>query len=398
MASRRSRGDGGLHYSEFRKRWIATADVGYGPNGKRRVKRASGKSKTEAKERLKEIIRDLDDGVNVQGHGFTVDDALSDWLAHGLNGRDPKTIATSRILVKRHISPGLGSRRLRDLTADDVDRWLAATAANVSRSTLSKVLSILTRAIDRQMARERVKRNVARLCELPRARPGRPSKSLTLYQARALLAAAETGDMYGYVSLSLLTGARTEELRALRWPDVDLTGDPEAQPPMPPTVQLWRSVRSGGDTKTRLSRRTLRLPERCVEALVRHREFQAREKELAGASWVDLQLVFCTRYGTPLDAANVRRAFRTVAKEAGLDPTEWTPRELRHTFVSLLSDAGVPVEEIARLVGHRGTVVTEAVYRKQLRPVITQGAETMDRLFAHEDSDQEARQAPDADP
>jgi len=40
---------------------------------------------------------------------------------------------------------------------------------------------------------------------------------------------------------------------------------------------------------------------------------------------------------------------------------------------------------VARLVGHRGTIVTEAVYRKQLRPVITQGAEAMDRIFASED-------------
>ena len=42
-----------------------------------------------------------------------------------------------------------------------------------------------------------------------------------------------------------------------------------------------------------------------------------------------------------------------------LNPTEWTPRELRHSFVSVLSDAGVPVEEISRLVGHAGTTVTE---------------------------------------
>ena len=49
-----------------------------------------------------------------------------------------------------------------------------------------------------------------------------------------------------------------------------------------------------------------------------------------------------------------------------------------------MSDAGVSIEEIARLVGHRGTVVTEAVYRKQLRPVITEGAEAMDRIFAIE--------------
>jgi integrase len=63
------------------------------------------------------------------------------------------------------------------------------------------------------------------------------------------------------------------------------------------------------------------------------------------------------------------------------------PRELRHSFVSLLSDAGVPVERIARLVSHTGTTTTETVYRKQIRPVVTGGAEVMDRLFASRDDD-----------
>jgi hypothetical protein len=49
--------------------------------------------------------------------------------------------------------------------------------------------------------------------------------------------------------------------------------------------------------------------------------------------------------------------------------------------VSLLSDAGVPVEDIARLVGHRSTTVTETVYRKQLRPILTEGSQVMDTLF-----------------
>jgi integrase len=66
---------------------------------------------------------------------------------------------------------------------------------------------------------------------------------------------------------------------------------------------------------------------------------------------------------------------------ARIDPTEWTPRELRHSFVSVLSDAGIPVEQIAQLVGHRGTTVTELVYRHQLRPVIQTGATVMDQLF-----------------
>jgi len=84
--------------------------------------------------------------------------------------------------------------------------------------------------------------------------------------------------------------------------------------------------------------------------------------------------------GTPADASHVRRAFRQVVAAAGLDPQEWTPRELRHSFVSLLSDADVPIERISRLVGH-SRVTTETIYRKQIRPVIVHGADVMDRIF-----------------
>ncbi|MEV4001632.1 tyrosine-type recombinase/integrase [Actinomadura sp. NPDC049753] len=70
-----------------------------------------------------------------------------------------------------------------------------------------------------------------------------------------------------------------------------------------------------------------------------------------------------------------------ITSRAGIGE-EWTPRELRHSFVSTMSDSGVPLETIADLVvGHAGTAVTEKVYRHQLRPVITKGAETMNTVF-----------------
>ena len=95
--------------------------------------------------------------------------------------------------------------------------------------------------------------------------------------------------------------------------------------------------------------------------------------------------MFPSRVGTPADASHVRRSFRKVVAAAGLDPREWTPRELRHSFVSLLSDDGMPIEHIARLVGHTSTAVTETVYRQQIRPVIIEGAEAMDRIFRAKD-------------
>ena len=71
--------------------------------------------------------------------------------------------------------------------------------------------------------------------------------------------------------LSLCTGVRTEEARALRWHHVDFD-DPGSQPPRPASVAVWRSVRARGDTKTRKSRRTLGLPQLAVAALRALRE------------------------------------------------------------------------------------------------------------------------------
>jgi integrase len=176
--------------------------------------------------------------------------------------------------------------------------------------------------------------------------------------------------MHAYIVLSLLAGVRTEEAQALRWAHVNLDGDPKARPPVPPHVAVWQSVRVHGETKTERSRRTLGLPAASVQALRALRETQADERLAAGDDWQDTGLVFTT-HGAVLDAGNVRKMFKRVCTEAGIGGG-WTPRELRTSFVSLMSHHGVSIEEIARFVGHASTRTTEIVYRRELRPVITQ--------------------------
>ena len=318
MPARRSRGDGGLSWDSARQRWVASVTVGYTASGKRIFKRARGRTKSEAQRKLKEMVRDYEDGLVIGGYGYTVADAVRDWLAFGLSGRDSNTITKCTILANTHIMPALGARKLRDLSADDVDRWLAGRAQIVSTRTLREVRSVLKRAITRAQARDKVKRNVVMLCDIPQGRTGRPSKSLTLTQAEALLAAAENTSLHAYIVLSLLTGARTEELRALTWSYVDLDSDP-------PFIMVWRSVRAGGETKTRKSRRTLKLPQRCVDVLRDHQKRQDQISKAAGDKWHDNDLVFPSRVGTLADASHVRRSFRTVVAAAGLDPARVDP-------------------------------------------------------------------------
>jgi integrase len=308
-----------------------------GPDGRRRRKKVSGTNKTEVRAKLAELHDELNDGV-VTNAVYTVAQAINDWLADGLAGRAPKTVSTQREVLEPLIGI-IGAVPLRELTAATVRSALKELAATRATRTVAMTHAGLTRAIRHAEANDKVRRNVATLVDTPVGQGGRPSKSLTFGQAVALIRAARSYGLYAYVVLSLLVGVRTEEARALRWDHVDLEGNPDADPPVPPHVDVWRSVRAHGDTKTKKSRRSLGLPKMAVEVLREHLQGQADARLRAGVLWQDNGLVFTTALGTQLDAADVRRSLRTICRKAGLGE-EWTPRELRHTFVSCCPTTG----------------------------------------------------------
>src|ERR1022692_4428820 len=94
-----------------------------------------------------------------------------------------------------------------------------AMAGRVSTRYLQIARGSLVRAIRHAEAHDLVGRNVAAPVDTPQGQVGRPSKSLTLDQARAALAAAEQSRIYAYLVLSVVIGLRTEELRALGGPE-----------------------------------------------------------------------------------------------------------------------------------------------------------------------------------
>jgi integrase len=410
MATRRRRGEDGISFEHRgpcrdpeRHRhcpglWRGEFTLRYAEDGRRERRKASGKTKAAVIDKLRELHRELNQGIVPKtGYAnYTVRQAAEDWLRNGLDGRAAKTIKKNENVLEP-ILKVIGARKLRELTAADVRRALARMAADYSSAAVTMGHLALKRAIRHAEANDLVARNVATLVDTPKGQEGRPSKSLTLEQAVAVITASRTlptielrpglkdvrrpaALMYAYIVLSLLVGVRTEEARALRWDHVDLEGAAATSPPIPPHVAVWRSVRVHGETKTERSRRTLGLPQMAVEALRTLLESQAHERTQAEERWQDNGLVFTTHRGAALDAGNVRKMFKRICQGAGLEDG-WTPRELRTSFVSLMSHRGVSIEEIARLVGHASTRTTEVVYRRELRPVITTGAEIMDEVF-----------------
>ncbi len=163
MTTRRSRGDGALFWDEPRQRWIATVTVGFDGRGKRIARKASGRTKTEAKDKLKALMKAAQEGRPAPDARLTVKDVVTDWLEFGLSDRDPATKTKQKIIAETHVIPHLGARRLAELTTPEVDRWLMERSKNLGSDMLRRIHSCLNRSVKRAVARDLVARNVVSL-------------------------------------------------------------------------------------------------------------------------------------------------------------------------------------------------------------------------------------------
>jgi integrase len=374
--SRRGAGEGSIFKDPSSGRWRALVDVGADASGRRQRRKVSGRTRAEVLLKLREIQRDAEDGLAATGRHVTVAALAEEWLRHGSGELAPSTLEVRTWAVRQHLVPALGARRVRQLSAEDVSLCLQDLAlAGYSRASLDKVRGVLVQVLRHAERQGLVARNVAAIVPTPTG-PRSEGRSLTVEQARALLEAADGHPLEAAFIVALTCGLRPGELLGMQWQDVDLDQG---------LLRVSRAVRRVGGavqlgpTKTAGSRRQLRLPATGLEALRRHRARQIAQADVMGEQWQDLGLVFPTSRGTLLDPANLRRALRTVTELAGLG--RWHPHELRHSAASLLSAAGVPLEEVADVLGHTSTRVTSATYRHRTTPTVDAAAGPMEALF-----------------
>ena len=68
-----------------------------------------------------------------------------------------------------------------------------------------------------------------------------------------------------------------------------------------------------------------------------------------------------------------------ICSQAGIG--HWSPNELRHSFASLMSLCGAPMEEVADAMGHVDTRMTSKVYRHNLKPIVDVAETRLNELF-----------------
>jgi integrase len=169
------------------------------------------------------------------------------------------------------------------------------------------------------------------------------------------------------------TGIRLGEAFGLQWQDVDLERR---------EIRIARGISAGRvETPKSGKARSVDLSKALRDVLERH---DAASKAAALRAGKERQpWVFPSLDGTPLDRANVEKAFKRALKGAGL-PLHFTPHSLRHTYASLLLQDGVSPAYVQEQLGHSSIKLTVDTYGRWLRKKAPGAVDRLDEAPAAE--------------
>ncbi len=315
-----------------------------------------GKTRKEAAEKLTKALADRDMGLVFEGENRTLAAFLDGWLEGTVKGSVKATTYESyERLIRCHIKPELGRRKLKTLAPDHVQAlYQRKLDSGLAPGTVRQVHSVLSRALDQAVRWGTVPRNVCKATTPPKP-DSEEIKPLDAEQARQLLRTAGGERFEALYVLAVTAGLRIGELLALRWQDVDLEAGGATL-----SVRRTKSTAKSGPVFTTPKNgkgRSIKLTRHAVEALKAHRAAQNAERLKAGSLWQDNGLVFCTHGGRPLDSHNVARtSFKPLLERAGLPDIRF--HDLRHTCATLLLSRGHHPKLVQELLGHASVALT----------------------------------------
>ena len=319
---------------------------------------------------------------------------IARWLAEVVEPNlEPATYAYYEAISRLYIIPALGRKRIDRLQVREVQTWLNKLARTCQccvqgkdaarpenrrrccaigeccqdypgRRTVQAARNILRTVLNQAKdSDELVSRNVAAMVKVPSPpRRRRKGSAWSVEEASRFLASArEGGDpLYAAYVLVLVNGLRKGEILGLVWPSID---QDEAELDISWQLQrIGRQLIHKKRVKTEDSDAddTVPLPDICSAALKLRHDEQEAARQRAGGRWQPSDLVFTTKWGTPIEPRNFNRSFDTRCAKAAVPRIR--VHDTRHTCASILAALDVHPRVAMRILRHAQISMTMEVY------------------------------------
>ncbi|KAB2954251.1 site-specific integrase [Heliorestis acidaminivorans] len=371
--------------------WRVIIDLPKGPEGKRRQKSLTYPGmmkKREVEKKLREMLQEIDGGTWIEPQKTTLAEFLESWLQEHEDTVSVATARKYRNVIDCHIVPAIGDIPLQKLGPLDVQRLIEQlkTRGNkkekggeLSPTTIKYVIRFLRFALKRAVETGLIKKNPTEGAKIPR-QERKEIDILSENEIGRLFDLLKGSYIYGPAKVAFHTGARLTEVLGLTWDCVDLEGA---------KIRIEKAYRYFNDDgeplfttpKTKAARRTIGIDPELVAFLKEHRIEQEKARRWStGGAWASSHdLVFTMGDGSPIIPGALSSLFSQKMKKAGIATTF---HGLRHSHVSILIKAGVPITTISGRVGHANPSITHSVYAHLLEGMDDQAVNAFAALMS----------------
>lgn len=322
--------------------------------GKRYTK-AGFTTKRGAREWIDRLKKSKIEGTLSDPNGITFSAYAKHFIdhQHGLEHKR-KTIEGYESILSYHLLPYFKNKRIRSITTIDVNIFFDSLAKEgLAVKTKRNIRNVLNGIMVLAVQENVIGFNPLTKIPVFRETKKENRRALTGEEVRQLLHALDAYYekkknyknvnmlIYPYVYLAIYTGARRGELCALTWDDIDVEKG---------TVSINKSINEHLDIevpKTTNAYRVNVIPKAVMAKLLPFKDSKCNK-------------VFHTCTGEYIKPSNIARAFRNILKFSALPHI--CLHELRHTHATLALQAGVPITDISKQLGHASISTTLDFY------------------------------------
>lgn len=290
---------------------------------------------------------------------MTVAGALEYWMDSYVKYNCEETTAYGyRNVIYNHMIPALGTKPVQELQPLDIQRYYKELqdTKNMSPNTVYRHHAVLRKMLDFSLKQQLVYRNVADAVSLPKKRKS-IGQAYTKDQLKLLFDKVKGMELELPVLLAGYLGLRRSEITGLKWDCVDFEKR---------VIRIEEVRTSAGKEsvikapKTEKSKRVLHMADELYNLLMKHQMHQKAQKEALGTYYDYTGYVVVRENGKPARVNTVTEQFKAFLEKHELPLIRL--HDLRHTFASVLYDAGLDLKAISEALGHSEIGTTSRIY------------------------------------